>query len=278
MGRKSRQSPFSLPSKKEFQRFEKRNIGGPTRKDFRVQLVGSLACRWNGRAADVFARTYIKKKGRDRCPFEHEDLAACFKVHLRTLKNQYERIKAGSNKTRADAAERHSSSARRTRRQGIAQRRGQVLAAYEELRDIACHLDKLGAEGMSGDESDHTGGHRRYVVRKLNWRSDEVTRVLRILDALVLVSHWTSDGRPRPGKFPHIRIDSNRVENREPVRNLPRNFYQPEWLDTLDKYERQELKIRKPVDLKLPPGIEQYVKYLHGSRELCVFKSRLTLI
>ncbi|KAH8996075.1 hypothetical protein EDB86DRAFT_2804277, partial [Lactarius hatsudake] len=82
----------------------------------------------------------------------------------------------------------------------IAQRRGQVLATYEELRDIACHLDKLGAEGMSGDESDHTGGHQRYVVCKLNWRSDEVTRVLCILDTLVLVSHWTSDGQPRPGK------------------------------------------------------------------------------
>ncbi|KAH9011137.1 hypothetical protein EDB85DRAFT_1878979, partial [Lactarius pseudohatsudake] len=83
-------------------------------------------------------------------------------------------------------------------------RRGQVLAAYEELQDIACHLDKLGAEGMSGDELDHSGGYRRYVVRKLNWRSDEVTRVLQILDALVLVSHWTSDGWPRPGKFPHV--------------------------------------------------------------------------
>ncbi len=105
---------------------------------------------------------------------------------------------------------------------------------------------------MSGDESDHSGGHRRYVVRKLNWRSDEVTDVLRVLDALALVSHWTRDGRPRPGKFPHVRIDSNRVEKRDPVPNLPRNFYRPEWIKTLDKYERRKLHRRKPIELTLP--------------------------
>jgi hypothetical protein len=105
---------------------------------------------------------------------------------------------------------------------------------------------------MSGDESDHSGGHRRYVVRKLNWRSDDVTAVLRVLDALALVSHWTSDGRPRPGKFPHVRIDSDRVENRDPVRNLPRNFYRADWLNTLDKYERRELNIGKPFTLAFP--------------------------
>ncbi|KAI9437097.1 hypothetical protein BJY52DRAFT_1130163 [Lactarius psammicola] len=257
MGRKNRNSPFSLPSKSEFERFEDRNYGGPTREDFHVQLDGSLACNWNRRAADIFARTYIKKKCR---LFKREDLAACFKVHLRTLKNQYKRIKAGSKKKQVDV-ERVSTSAHRTQRQGvsIAQRRGQVLAAYEELQGIARHLNKLGAEGMSGDESDHSGGHRRYVVCKLNWRSDEVTHVLRVLDALVLVSHWTSDGRPRPGKFPHVRIDSDRVENRNAVRNLPRNFYRPQWLRTLDKYELRELNMRKPVELLLPSGLSQYI-------------------
>jgi hypothetical protein len=112
---------------------------------------------------------------------------------------------------------------------------------------------------MSGDESDHSGGHRRYVVQKLNWRSDEVTAVLRVLDALALVAHWTSDGRPRPGKFPHVRIDSSRVEARDPVRNLPRNFYRAEWLDTLDKDERRELSMGKRVDLHLPNRVLRYV-------------------
>jgi hypothetical protein len=116
---------------------------------------------------------------------------------------------------------------------------------------MAPHLNKLGADGMSGDESDHASGHRRYVVRKLNWRSNEITNVLRVLDALALVFHWTGNGRPKPGKFPHVRIDSDRLETpgREAVRNLPRNFYNSNWLETLDKYERQALDMGKPVEL-----------------------------
>jgi hypothetical protein len=108
---------------------------------------------------------------------------------------------------------------------------------------------------MSGDESDHSGGHRRYVVRKLRWRSEAITSVLRVLDALALVTHWTSDGRPRPGKFPHIRIDSDRVEERDPVHNLPRNFYQADWLNTLDKHELRELNMGKSIDLEVPDRI-----------------------
>jgi hypothetical protein len=115
---------------------------------------------------------------------------------------------------------------------------------------------------MSGDESDHSRGHRRYVVRKLNWRSDEVTGVLRVLDALALVPHW-SNGRPRPGKFPHARIDSNKVENQDPVRSLPRNFYRPDWLATLDEYERRELNIGKPVELTLSSRVLRYVTLRH---------------
>jgi hypothetical protein len=108
---------------------------------------------------------------------------------------------------------------------------------------------------MSGDESDHSGGQRRYVVRKLNWHSDEVTNAMRVLDALALVSHWTRDGRPRPGKFPHVRIDSDRAESRDPVPGLPLNFYRSDWLKSLDKYERKQLKVGERVELAFPSRV-----------------------
>src|SRR6266404_7841316 len=116
MRRTSKDTPVSQPSKKEFRHFEERNIGSPTKRHFRLQLVGSLACLWNSRAADIFANSYIKEKGR---LFKREDLVACFKVHLRTLRNQYEHIKSGSNKVRRSLADVgcHSQSAGRTRRQ-----------------------------------------------------------------------------------------------------------------------------------------------------------------
>ena len=75
---------------------------------------------------------------------------------------------------------------------------------------------------------------------------------LRVLDALALISHWTSDGRPMPGKFPHVQTHSGEVENWDPVRNLPRNFYQEDWLETLDKYELRELNMGKEINLVFP--------------------------
>ncbi|KAI9449594.1 hypothetical protein BJY52DRAFT_1227678 [Lactarius psammicola] len=212
---------------------EKQKEGGPTSKNFHVQLKGPLACQWNCCAADIFSEAYIKKY---KNQFKHEDLVACFKTHLCTLKNQHEHIKASPTKTQMDI-ECCLMSARQTHRQGIAWRRGEVLDGYGELQFIACHLSKLGVDGMSGDESVHSGGHWHYIVWKLNWRSDNITAVLRVLDALALISHWTSDGWPRP------------------VHNFPHNFYQEDWLNTLDDYELQELNIHKPVNLTLPDWV-----------------------
>jgi hypothetical protein len=138
---------------------------------------------------------------------------------------------------------------------------------------MAAHLNKLGVDGMSGDESDHASGHRRYVVCKLNWRSNEITSVLRVLDALALVFHWTSNGRPKPGKFPHVQIDSDRLEIREPVRNLPRNFYNSDWLNTLDKYERQALNMGKPIELAISSRLLRCVTMLHRQEGILIFGS-----
>ncbi|KAI9434925.1 hypothetical protein BJY52DRAFT_1231015 [Lactarius psammicola] len=238
--RQNKQSCFLLPSRMEFAWFKKQKEGGPTSKNFHVQLKGPLACQWNCHAADIFSEAYIKKyKNR----FKHKDLVACFKTHLCTLKNQHKHIKASPTKTQMDI-EYCLMSARQTRRQGIAWRRGEVLDGYGELQFIACHLSKLEVDGMSGDESVHSGGHWRYIVWKLNWRSDDITAVLRVLDALALISHWTSDGWPRP------------------VHNFPHNFYQEDWLDTLDDYELRELNIHKPINLTLPDQVQGHVRPL----------------
>ncbi len=113
--RKSKNSPFHLPSIAEFTRFEAQKIRGPTRKNFRVQLTGSLSCQWNRHATDVFSRAFVKKMGNK---FKREELVACFKVHLCTLRNQYERIKAGPAQTQVEIKY-VSSNARRMQRQGV---------------------------------------------------------------------------------------------------------------------------------------------------------------
>ena len=97
--RKSKNLPFHLPSTAEFTQFEAQKIGGPTRKDFCVQLTRLLSCQWNRRAADMFSRAFGKKMGNK---FKCEELVACFKIHLCTLRNQYERIKARPTQTQVE--------------------------------------------------------------------------------------------------------------------------------------------------------------------------------
>jgi hypothetical protein len=125
--RKDKASPFHLPSTAEFTRFETRKIGGPSLKDFRVQLIGSLACQWNRRAADIFSRAYIKKNGTQ---FKRQDLADSFKVHLRTLRNQHKRTEAGPTTTQAGLDHR-SRSARRVRKQGVSTSARNVLTSAD---------------------------------------------------------------------------------------------------------------------------------------------------
>jgi hypothetical protein len=40
-----------------------------------------------------------------------------------------------------------------------------------------------------------------------------------------------------------------------PVPGLPRNFYDPIWLRTMDKHERRVLKIQDKVDLSLSHAV-----------------------
>lgn len=141
--RNNKLSPFRLPSTAEFKLFEARKIGGPTRKNFRVQLTGSLSCRWNRHAGEVFAKAYIKKN--HGTEFKREDLATSFKTHLRTLKNQYERIQAGPTKTQVDI-EHCQMSARRTRRQGV----GRLQISYDcaDGYRVDCSAERRGSRGI----------------------------------------------------------------------------------------------------------------------------------
>lgn len=117
-------------------------------------------------------------------------------------------------------------------------------------------LDAMPYEAMSGDESAHEGGRVRYAITSLRWRnpSEEVVRWFRMLDALHLSTRFNINDRPRPGKFPHLRVNSRRVERSDaPVPGLPRNFYDPTWLASLDPFEEQNLDIQNPIDLTFSP-------------------------
>ena len=117
-------------------------------------------------------------------------------------------------------------------------------------------MSRLADEGgMSGDETDRCGqqpilGQRKFFVVRPGWRSQEVTRWLRVIDDLYTIRRFSLDGRATRGNWVRQRIDSGRVAwDRLPVSSLPENFYDPSWLKGLSEGDRDSLEVQPPVDL-----------------------------
>lgn len=112
--------------------------------------------------------------------------------------------------------------------------------------------ESLPLEAMSGDESSNDAKPPVYAITNLPWRnpSPEITNWLRTFDQLHLSTRFGTDDRPTSGQFPHRRIPSKRIEahNTAP-QGLPRNFYDPVWLGTLDSFETEALNIQPPINL-----------------------------
>jgi hypothetical protein len=125
-------------------------------------------------------------------------------------------------------------------------------------------LNAMPYEAMSGDEEctkakDDT---IRFEITNLRWRNPapEIRAWFKTLDALHMSTRFAANDRPLAGRFPHRRIPSKRMEPVDiPVPKLPRNFYDPNWLETLDEIERDILQIQPAIDLAFSPQISLHV-------------------
>jgi hypothetical protein len=113
-------------------------------------------------------------------------------------------------------------------------------------------------EAMSGDETDHEADEPRYAITQLPWRNPVVRPWFRTFDHLHLSTRFGTDDRALPGQFPHPRIESRRVEGHaRAVRGLPVNFYNRDWLESLDTFERTTLNVQPGIDLSFSPQIQR---------------------
>lgn len=110
---------------------------------------------------------------------------------------------------------------------------------------------------MSEDEKEETRGGPRYVVRDLIWRSDELGLIETTLDYLHLSTRFKPNGKPRRGKFPHLRTRNTARPSipGHPPKHMPRNCYAPGYLDTLDPWELRSLDVQEPIDLSLSSAL-----------------------
>ena len=116
-------------------------------------------------------------------------------------------------------------------------------------------IRELETNGMSDDEKDTRDLLRvppKYLIRKLEWRSAELTQFLRNLDLLHLSTRFTEKGDPTPGNWPRYRVEGRLIDDHSPViKGLPLNFYDSEWLLSLEPEHREQIGYRPPVELKM---------------------------
>jgi hypothetical protein len=92
MGRSKRNSPFlPPPTDAEIDRFEQRGQGGPTYKDFRVDVRGrNQRGLWNQACADIFAAEYLNSDLALTSNFDR--IKQAFLVHIQALCDQYRKL------------------------------------------------------------------------------------------------------------------------------------------------------------------------------------------
>lgn len=120
---------------------------------------------------------------------------------------------------------------------------------YPETRKFAPLVKDLGVDGMSSDEEEYVGGVlQHYRVSSLPWRYKLVTVLLRLLDALYRRYRSKIGQGSLHGARPHLRYLTDVISsNTRGVPGLPRNAYDPEWLDGLRPLQRQDLQVQDTV-------------------------------
>lgn len=99
---------------------------------------------------------------------------------------------------------------------------------------------------MSSDEGEGAPGFKKeYGVHKLPWRAESVTRNLRTLDALRRrFGGDEGQGEQRGAKVRPRFLTSTESTRTRGVPRLPRTAYNPEWLQSRNALQRQDLQMR----------------------------------
>ncbi|KAG2741572.1 hypothetical protein P692DRAFT_201726484 [Suillus brevipes Sb2] len=255
MKRKDKYAPFGpLPNTRDIERFEKTGAGGPTLDDFRVNILGKPADKWNKTVAQLFA-AYFVESGWFSCT-DVDAVAQAFKRHIPALQRQYKRSCQTEDERPEDELDIAEAEAADARRRSLRTRRAESCDVHPGVRKFKGLWESLTYEVMSGDEAEHRRGKMRYLVTKMPWRSPEVTNFLRVFDMLHLSTHFKTNGGARWGAFPHRRYPSSRIDTKtSPVPGLPKNFYDEVWFASLNAVEQKALRSLPSVDITLPAAV-----------------------
>ncbi|KAL1750242.1 hypothetical protein FB107DRAFT_279808 [Schizophyllum commune] len=252
----------------------------PVRLDIgRVGQGKMVITAWNNEVArmtyEKLCEAYASRK---RPPPPFEIFLPMFQARTRTLRNGICRSRRTNGAVQVLSA--REAALGRMSLEHI--RRGQGFCMNLDIPGVKEHWElytKLDADVVSPDQPHfpsedeslypYTERKGPYEVRVLLWRNPDEEAWFRIGAILQLASHYTYESQATRGHLPRIRIRTGRVIDRDtpaPV-GLPRNFYDPAWLRTLERSgEHDEFlsQIAAPFDTTLPEAlIRRAARYEH---------------
>ncbi|KAI5988758.1 hypothetical protein EDD15DRAFT_2371109 [Pisolithus albus] len=274
-------SPFTdVPTKAEVEAYTPA-LGPPCTSDrFRVDLSGVPGTDWNKSASQVFLQSF--RDAYPDCTKSSKDICVAWERHFNRLRQIYRdqqerarlaqaelaRTAAGHSATpgsmKSSAETRQQTRRRQERKSNLYIRRLHVAKVYSQQHPTAARtVEELGMPGMSSDDSDHESGEgaARYAIVSKDWRSSEVTELLRLLDALHLRLRYRNNWNATSGAWPHLRLVSRKSSTRAAVKGLPKNFYNRKFLVSLTQEAFGELQLVEQVlPVGIPDGLRELAK------------------
>lgn len=127
------------------------------------------------------------------------------------------------------------------------------------LQQHAALFDRLNPQNMSGDEQDGQVFPLRYRIIESRWQSSQLKTFLRELDAIHLKDRGLSESVHLSGQLPRVRVvaEDSPVEDGYPAVGLWRNCYDSDWLQALQRSQRDTLGvIDEDYDFALPVAVD----------------------
>ncbi|KAK1233978.1 hypothetical protein PQX77_002828 [Marasmius sp. AFHP31] len=253
--------------RKEWQR-TRYTCRGPTIANFVLDLTSDELWKdnkWNQQAAAIFTDWFVGLEGYES--FKKLDVTNAFKTHLRSLKKQF----THKNSPTSNHKEVHTTDRRTMRKRNHCGRRVEAARTFAKLypamKRFVEPVKYLTLDMMSGEETEHDKkgkSPKKHRALFQQWRSDEFTEFLRLLDALHILTRFLEGTRKySPGQFPCWRTPSTKPDCDYHPAGLPENWYSKEYLDE-EPDRRKHLKVGAPVPLRLPDDVLRIAKrFLH---------------
>ncbi|KZT33055.1 hypothetical protein SISSUDRAFT_1037321 [Sistotremastrum suecicum HHB10207 ss-3] len=214
------------PTDREVAQFQGGNNPGPTMERFRLHYDGVPCSPWNTEARELFQQVFLETYEEEEPGWNLQAVHDALYARIRTRRSDWLKDKKALTpeekaiKRELDLRE----TRRRTRRINLWNLRLTEVRAHPGLAEAEEVLVRLGALGMSDDESEDDRQHlihnstRRpvYVIRQRTERASWVTKLLRVLDDLHYERRYppgperTRGGPPRERKTTPVIISKKR--------------------------------------------------------------------